>query len=77
MCVIMYIRIYAVSCVHYHLVQTAHDSSLVLSYGGQGSDQHLSSTKWNRKPSLFADVPGIGFNVYKCVKCDGGHFPNI
>ena len=29
----------------YHLVQTAHDNSLVLSYGGQGSGPHLPSTK--------------------------------
>ena len=29
----------------YHLVQTAHDNSLVSSYGGQGSDPHLPSTK--------------------------------
>ena len=28
-----------------HLVQTAHDNSLVLSYGGQGSDPHLPHTK--------------------------------
>ena len=28
-----------------HLVQTAHDNSLVSSYGGQGSDPHLPSTK--------------------------------
>ena len=29
----------------HHLVQTAHENSLVLSYGGQGSDPHLPSTK--------------------------------
>ena len=29
----------------HHLVQTEHDNSLVLSYGGQGSDPHLPSTK--------------------------------
>ena len=34
----------SVMLVH-HLVQTAHDNSLVLSYGGQGSDPHLPSTK--------------------------------
>ena len=33
-----------ISSVH-HLVQTAHDNSLVLSYGGQGRDPHLPSTK--------------------------------
>ena len=32
-------------CSVHHLVQTAHDNSLVLSYGGQGSDPHLPSTK--------------------------------
>ena len=39
-----------ISSVH-HLVQTAHDNSLMLSYGGQGSDPHLPSTKYSRKPS--------------------------
>ena len=28
-----------------HFVQTAHDNSFALSYGGQGSDPHLPSTK--------------------------------
>ena len=38
---VSYVVLYSV----YHLVQTTHDSSLVLSYGGQGSDPHLPSTK--------------------------------
>ena len=29
----------------HHLVQTAHDNSLVVPYGGQGSDPHRPSTK--------------------------------
>ena len=46
-CMYCYARVaimYVVFCL-YHLVQTAHDNSLVLSYGGQGSDPHLPSTK--------------------------------
>ena len=34
----------AVGSVNY-LVQTVQDNSLVASYGGQGSDPHLPSTK--------------------------------
>ena len=41
-------------CSVHHLVQTAHDNSLLLSYGGQGSDPHLPSTKKNSKPWWFA-----------------------
>ena len=47
----------------HHLVQTAHDNSLVSLYGGQGSDPHLPSTKKNSKPSLSADDPITDLNV--------------
>ena len=50
-------------CSVHHLVQTAHDNSLVLSYGGQGSDPHFPSTKKNSKPSLFADDPVTDLNA--------------
>ena len=48
----------------HHFVQTAHDNSLVVSYGGQGSDPHLPSTKKNSKPSWFvANDPFAGLNA--------------
>ena len=50
-------------CGKYHLAQTTHDNSLVLSYGGQGRDPHLLSTKKNNKPSLLADDPVTDLNA--------------
>ena len=40
-----------------HLVQTAHDNSFVLSYGGQGSDPHFPSTNENRMLARLRAVP--------------------
>ena len=42
----------------YYLVQTTHVSSRCWTYGRQGSEPQLPSTKYSKAPSLLALVPG-------------------